>query len=128
MDGRKSGGHMICPRRSETLVQGHPFKVPSEDEWRQDGTCSWCGSISPDKFFEAIEQGVELGPTDKSYKVYVGKTDHRKFYFQHLSQDERQRFVDLFNASKLTIGYPGRFYTTPFFMRIGPPITSGPRS
>ena len=111
---------MICPRRDELGGAG-VFKLPDEDRWRDDGTCSYCGSISPEAFFEAIERGTELGPTDKNYKVYVGVTEHQKFYFQHLSQDERTRFVDLFNAGTLKIGYPGRFYVVPFFMRFGPP-------
>lgn len=39
--------------------------------WRPDGTCSYCGSISPADLFAAIDAGCELGPTDKDYKVYV---------------------------------------------------------
>lgn len=43
---------------------------------------------------------------------------HDKFYFQHLSEEDRQRFIDLLNAKKLTIGYPGFFYVTPYFIRM----------
>lgn len=144
--------------------------------WREDGTCSYCGSLSPEQFFAAIEAGAELGPTDKNYKVYVHRahplvgrpcidgganfpqtgagwvqvsaetrptlpaidpqgrpasvlkdgewvhvgacsaTTHDKFYFQHLSEDERKRFVELMNAKTLSIGYPGHFYRLPFFV------------
>jgi hypothetical protein len=141
-----------------------------ESRWRDDGTCSYCGSLSPEQFFAAIDAGCELGPTDKNYKVYVDRPDprageptiygsanfkpeygdgwievtsenigtlptevmrpqigqwvqvsprsatrHDKFYFQHLNEDERTRFVELFNAKALNIGYPGHFYTLPFF-------------
>lgn len=50
-----------------------------------------------------------------------GPTIHGKFYFQHLSADEQQRFIDLYNAKKMNIGYPGHFYRLPFFMRLAPP-------
>jgi hypothetical protein len=44
---------------------------------------------------------------------------NEKFYFQHLNVSEQQRFVDLLNAGKFNLGYPGRFYVRPFF--IAPP-------
>lgn len=113
---------MLCPRRCESLIP--PF-APEHDEWRVDGTCSWCGSIAPDKFMELARAGVELGPTDKTYKVYVDAAatarGGRKFYFQHLSEEQRREFVELLRDGKLTIGFPGRFYVLPFFIRMGPP-------
>jgi hypothetical protein len=45
-----------------------------------------------------------------------GPIDHTKFYFQHLSKDETQRFVDLYDVKKVNIGYPGHFYIWPFLM------------
>lgn len=42
------------------------------DDWREDDTCSYCGSLNPEVLMARLEAGdVELGPTDKSYKVYV---------------------------------------------------------
>jgi len=64
---------MRCGRRDEIGAQGS-FNFPAEDEWRdRDGhqVCSYCGSLSPDELFAAIEAGCELDPTDKNYKVYV---------------------------------------------------------
>ena len=142
--------------------------APGADRWREDHTCSYCGSISPAKFFEAIDAGCQLGPTDQTYKVYVdlphsdptgirlightsmatrpsdgwepvtdtlrqefgnsisphdtfilrgqnGPHIHAKFYFQHLSEAERDRFIELHKAGKMNIGYPGHFYVTPLF-------------
>jgi len=101
-----------------------------------------------------LEAGdIELGPTDKSYKVYVHNLggeqfkqsyridepskpgeimkdpmdqshwvwetrlrDECKFYFQHLSDEQRQRFVELLNDKKLKLSYPGYFYRMPFFI------------
>ena len=154
-----------CPRRRE--VPRHMRVTPPPDHWRPDCTCSWCGSLSPAKFFEAIEAGHQIGPTDKNYKAYVdlpnpdaGKiveigsdngpafdmdgqptrddlTDeekaagryrrpirgeagphlHEKFYFQHLTQADRDRFIELHNAGKMNIAYPGHFYVMPYFCR-----------
>jgi len=43
-----------------------------------------------------------------------------KFYFQHLSRIQKQRFVELFREGKLVIGYPGYFYATPYFIYMKP--------
>lgn len=96
--------------------------------------CSYCGSMPPDEFMDAVRGGVELGTTTKSYKVYVAHMKG-KFYFQHLSEAQRREFVDLYNArpkqtfdpetlavaqiegSGMVLGYPGYFPVRPFFMR-----------
>lgn len=58
-----------CPRRLESpMPQGGIY----EDHYREDGTCSYCGSMNPDTFMQRLLAGdIEVGPTDKSYKVYV---------------------------------------------------------
>lgn len=133
-----------CPRRAESA---HSFSAPESDHWREDGACSYCGSLSPEILFARLEKGdVEIIPTDKSYKIYVRnaggepfkqtyRTDSKpfagwdspehdwvtrdvsetKFYFQHVDAAAQQRFIDLYNAKKMKIGFPGYFYTTPFF-------------
>ena len=83
--------------------------------------CTFCGSMAPDDFMEAARTGAEMGPTDKSYKVYVqgwapNGRNGGKFYFQHLSVEQQQEFIDLLNAKTMNIGYPGHFYTKPFFV------------
>ncbi len=174
-----------CPRRMEGF--GPWERKTGLDAPREDGTCSFCGSISADALFAAIEAGCELGPTDKNYKIYVdraepncgkpsirskaymggtwdnkpagegwieatqenvdkckadgvlfadrleaseghyfkigaeGATRHDKFYFQHLSADQQNKFIELLNANRIKIGYPGYFYRLPFFcQRITP--------
>jgi hypothetical protein len=135
---------VICPKFSPG-----PWAFTGECDWDRhpDNTCQYCGSINPDVFMARIEAGtVELGPTDKSYKVYVvgegfqqsfrdcpkdakctGPDDcthwvtrphsHMKFYFEHLSFEQRSRFVDLFNEKKLKFEGGEGFYVLPFFMR-----------
>lgn len=159
-----------CPRGDEATM-GIQLEHLKTSHWREDETCSYCGSLSPEALFRAIDEGCELGPTDKNYKVYVDRPDpdvgkpwiygsanflqsgpgwvevtpenmaslpqdtrhmlrpgewvlvepkqrmrQNKFYFQHLSVDERKRFIELLNAKALKIGYPGHFYVLPFFM------------
>jgi hypothetical protein len=165
----------LCPRREETLGRSFPG-LPDSDTWNdRDGypVCSYCGSLNPDRFMECVEAGVELGPTDKNYKVYIDLPDpkagelkitgssngekspgpswtrataqdlveyyggaervphdthikwvhrttrqtvHGKFYFMHLSDGHRTRFVELMNSGKLSLGFPGRFYVLPYFV------------
>lgn len=62
---------MNCPRRDEMLNPDFAKIAGDHDDWRPDGTCSFCGSCSPDLFFQQVRAGVEIGPTDKNYKAYV---------------------------------------------------------
>lgn len=134
----------LCPRRGEN--PGGVFRLPETDTYRADDTCSYCGSLNQDTFMARLEAGdILLGATDKSYKVYVTpapgsemlkqttriddrtgdqskwiwetkETDHGKFYFQHLSIEQRKRFVELFNEKKLKFEGGEGFYQYPFFM------------
>ena len=110
-----------CPRRGEA-----PSRLvvnQATDYWRRDGTCSYCGSLRPSLLFEAIEAGARIDPTDKSWKAYVEGPEApktrgaAKVYFQHLSVADRKRFVDLLNSGGIKLGYPGRFYVLPFFVK-----------
>lgn len=85
--------------------------------WRPDRTCIFCGSMHADDFMAAASSGVRLVPTDKNYKVYVG-TAQKKFYFQHLTDAQRDEFVKLMNGGKMVLATPGYFYTLPYF--VGP--------
>ena len=121
-------GVQRCWRRDDMLVAltgAAPEHAPDDlpDDWNhypedRDGErrCSYCGSLHPEDFFRRIEAGEELVPTDKTYKAYVGSASI-KFYYQHLSAEDQQRFVDLYNARKIRFGYPGYLYTRPYFLR-----------
>lgn len=86
----------------------------------QSRSCSFCGSLPPDDFMDLVRAGEMLGPTDKTYKVYVGEPNHSKFYFQHLSEDQRREFFELYRTDRLAVGYPGHFYVLPFFITHAP--------
>jgi hypothetical protein len=91
---------------------------PDLDSWVDGATCSFCGPLRPDLFIEAIVVGAEICPTDKSYKCYVALADnsHQKFYFQHLSEQQREHFIDLHKSGMMRLAHPGRFYVRPFFV------------
>lgn len=65
-----------------------------------------------------LELGQKITPTDKSYKSYVSCPNggEAKFYFQHLTPEQKKRFVELHNENKIGFEYPGYLYTFPFFM------------
>jgi hypothetical protein len=171
-----------CPRRAENPGPWRYDDGP--DTWDKRGgparqnqvgpSCSYCGSLHPDRFMELVRNGWIVGPTDKNYKAYLAKpyTDDEKatrkqrwtdtdamavavrdlgqrdgktaeqinadiehlwnetqgptasegvqvakFYYQHLSEAQRNEFVDLVNAGRMVFGYPGYLYRLPFFCR-----------
>lgn len=77
-----------CPRR---MAESGPWdRAEGLDRWEtghgtvgQDTvgvSCSFCGSLNPDRFLELVREGWIVGPTDKSYKVYLDQpaTDEEK--------------------------------------------------
>lgn len=113
-----------CPRRREQGMLNPDDPAHLFDHWREHAhlapgarSCSYCGSVHPDDFMQAVRAGVEVGPTDKNYKAYMTGPgfDHAKFYYQHLSVEQRGKFVQMINDKTMKIGEPGYFYTLPFF-------------
>jgi hypothetical protein len=117
-----------CPRRDEVFQQGGaPDATPDRWEYGHgiisgDGlclTCNYCGSAHPDFFMEKIRDGWVWRGTDKNYKAYLdmpgGQSQVAKFYFQHLSDEQRQELVELVNAKRVQFGESG-LYVLPFFM------------
>ena len=113
---------MRCPRRDEIGSDMSMFNFPKTDKFTR-GKCSWCGSISPVALFEAIHNGCEIVPTDKSYKIYIegekapDVSGACKFYFQHFNKEEKLAFIELLNDGKINMAYPGYFYVMPFFCK-----------
>lgn len=110
-----------CPRRIEDGMDldSSPLRMSGTnlDTWRESNTCSYCGSMSGEDFMNAVKDNADITPTDKNYKAYVTYKENRgKFYFQHLSNDQRIEFIKLLNDKKVNIGYPGYFYNLPFFI------------
>ncbi len=132
-----------CPRREGGL--GPWERGEGLDSWLPGSTfagarteyegvrlrhCSFCGSLHPDDFVALVEKGYTVGPTDKSYKVYLqitrsdeereagvkatgfdlGGADIGKFYPYHMSAAQGDRFRELYASGEMKIGYPGHFY------------------
>lgn len=117
-----------CGRRDDYFSPGG--REPGlTDHYRNTGgeeRCSYCGSVSGDTFMAFVRAGGEVGPTDKNYKAYlhdvkdehgnvVVKAPGLKFYFQHLSDEQKTEFIVLLNAGKVRVGMPGHFYRLPYF-------------
>lgn len=62
-------------------------------------------------------RGITLNVGDSVMFGAQPSQTNEKFYFQHLSSEQRDRFIELINAKKVKIGYPGYFYRLPFFCR-----------
>jgi len=112
----------VCPRR---VAEGrdNPVFRQTEDHWRDEGgnlrTCSYDGSLHPDDFLRLVREHTEVGPTDKSYKFYVHAADEHvrgagKFYTHHLSKEQGDEFITLWEEGKVLWGYPGRPYVRLF--------------
>lgn len=82
------GEAQTCPRRMREY--GPWERADSLDSWTtshgvvgQDQvglSCSFCGSLNPDRFMELVREGWIVGPADKSYKAYLDRpaTDDEK--------------------------------------------------
>lgn len=93
-----------CPRRMSDL--GPWPREEGQDTWTTGHglvgqaavgrSCSFCGSLDPDRFMELVREGWIVGPTDKSYKAYLARP---------LSEDERAdrkaRWLDGFTAEEI---------------------------
>lgn len=103
-----------CPQRPKGQALSQPALL------RENGTCSYCGSLNPEAFMKFIEANeLSLIPTDKPYKVYIegpALEGRGKFYFWHLSPEQQTRFIELYNAKKMNMPH-GFFYVLPFFCR-----------
>lgn len=70
-----------CPRRMS--IWGPWERKEGLDSWAGRGgitsqqeiglTCSFCGSLHPDRFMDLIRQHWVVVPTDKNYKAYLGR-------------------------------------------------------
>ena len=78
--------------------------------------------------FRNCPQGSNCkGPDDCAHWV-TRETDHTKFYFQHLTVEQRQRFVELYNERKIKYEKHGELYFWPFFMTPIEPSPLHPRT
>lgn len=80
---------------------------------REDDTCDYCGGLNPETVLNLIEfDGAEVTPTDKNYKIYV---NGKKVYFEDFTDEQKSKFISLYNDKKMKMAYPGHFYVLPYF-------------
>lgn len=103
MLGSKKERH-TCPRRVENgmdIEGALRGSGPNKDTYEpghglvgQVRGCSYCGSMSPEDFMQAVKDGKSIGPTDKSYKLYVSEplTDEQK---RERLQEQVGRYVGM---------------------------------
>ena len=65
---------------------------------------------SPDEIAAELDRRWEHDRT-----LWATGNAEAKIYFQHLSVEQRYRFIELYITKAMTIGNPGYFYTPPFF-------------
>lgn len=122
-----------CPRRAEdgTDTADSPFRGagPNKDTYvkghglvGQNRGCSYCGSMEPGDFLQALRDGATLDVTDKNYKAYIKDwagtgPNGGKFYFQHFSVAQRHEFIDMLNRREVRFGWPGNFTVLPYFIK-----------
>jgi hypothetical protein len=76
------------------------------------------------KTAEQVAEALDV-EYERSEPLRGGRTI-AKVYFQHLDSEQRRSFIELHNAGKMRVGYPGHLYVTPFFCRpADPPASTG---
>lgn len=115
--GKTSTAKHLCPRRSEGFgrladpgVTGPDSYGPKHGLVGQPSGCTYCGSMSGDDFMDLVRAGAEIGPTDKSYKLYVkgiprdGDPDEPRVVSTSSSPGDRLRgWKDLTRAEKRAV-------------------------
>lgn len=81
--------------------------------YRENHTCSYCGSLSPSKVVEAIKQGIGISFADRKYgwphKMYLDtapkETIQIKFYTVHLRDATEEEAKIIANACGLSFKF-----------------------
>lgn len=93
--------------------------VPTENPGEPCRIGSECGpSVTRDGRWsrdDLTDEEKAAGRYDRPIMGKVPEAREHKFYYQHLSEDQCREFIQLYNDKKMNIGYPGYFYSMPFF-------------
>jgi hypothetical protein len=97
---------------------------PASVREKADRKTTWLDQMTRDGVEAAA---LERGETPEEFRAALA--DHydrevarseafgsqEKFYFQHLTPEQRDEFIELHNSRQMNVGYPGHFYQLPFF-------------
>ncbi len=89
--------------RKRKWLEGDPVARAIREVGEQDG-----------KGAEQIAVDLDRHWAEHMSRLSSGKTE-AKFYFQHLSDEQQQEFIDLLNGKHVRFGWPGGFTVLPFF-------------
>lgn len=103
------------------LEAGNVTLTPTDKNYkvyiRNDG-----GEVFKQTYRDCPRGEPDHGPKECSHWI-TRDTTETKFYFQHLSAEQRHRFIELLNTNKIKLNVPGYFYVLPFFcQRVSSPV------
>lgn len=112
-------GCMVDPTDKNYKVYIHP---PNPDvgkivEYGSDSGAAFDRHGNPRRH-DLTDEEKATGRYNRTLVGPASATLHEKFYFQHFSEDDRQRFIQMANAKKFNLAFPGRFYVTPYFCTV----------
>lgn len=95
----------VCPRRAQEVGAGTGvfFLKDGKDYWRNDHTCTYCGSLKPEKVLELLKDGAKHErASGKNYKGYLSHKSldrgRDKFYIHHFTADQIMELNRLING------------------------------
>jgi len=91
------------------------YKLYVEEWGDKEKPCWECHGEGATHKTAANPEGVECFVCFGAKHIPTGP--RHKFYFQHFSQEDRQRFIELHNNGKIDYGYPGYLYSRPYFTK-----------
>jgi len=88
--------YMVCPLRTRQ------FEI--KDFWTTTNRCTNCGSISPDDFFNLLNEGYSVR-WNKETKVFTftGDKQYYHFNYNHLNHEDRITIQHMYNEKKITL-------------------------
>ncbi len=98
------------------LPEGEPDELRVSTATIGEEHPGWGGEWRPvDDEIRAMLKRDGWGSDEYTWVQLVprGPIRHCKFYFPHLTAEQRLDFIDLLVGGRLTIGYPGHFYVKP---------------
>lgn len=82
----------ICPNRNQNTTM--------KDFWTEEGKCTYCGSIQPDKFIEKIMEGKEILVDKVNHLMY---TDDRVFSMEHCDDSQREIIKNFYETGMMKV-------------------------
>lgn len=106
---------ITCPKRLSFSSHWSKHRV-LHDYWTDANKCSCCGGLHPSEALRQMRKGIEIIPTEKSYKILLG-LNQTPVYFFHFDLKHQEQFKGLFAEHKLRFAYSSVMFQPPLFMK-----------